>query len=108
MAVTGGMNGPLTGLRRQDALRLLREAGAATAGSVSGRTTLLVASRQPTRKSLQAAKLGVKVICPGELADCSAIPLCFSRGTTRVLASQSAVIGCADNPLALPGVAPQA
>ncbi len=77
VAVTGAMTGPLTGLRRQEVMRLLREAGAVTAGSVSGRTTLLVSSRHPTRKSRRAATLGVKVICPGELAELLGYPALF-------------------------------
>jgi NAD-dependent DNA ligase len=71
------MTGPLTGLRRQEVMHLLQEAGAATAGSVSGRTTLLVASRDHTRKTRRAASLGVRTIGPGELAELLGYPTLF-------------------------------
>lgn len=74
VVITGPLTGPLTGVRRADALRLLREAGADTAGSVSGRTTILVASRRRTRKSVRAEQLGVRVIAPGELAEMLGYP----------------------------------
>lgn len=77
VAITGAMTGPLTGLRRQEMMRLLREAGAATACSVSGRTTLLVTSRDHTRKTRRAASLGVRTIGPGELAELLGYPALF-------------------------------
>lgn len=74
VAITGPMTGPLSGVRRADALELVRQAGGITAGSVSRRTTILVASRHPTRKSVKAASLGVRVIGPGELAEMLGYP----------------------------------
>lgn len=74
VAITGALTGPLQGLRRRAALRLVASAGGIPAGSVSGRTTLLVASRQNTTKCRRAKALGVRVVGSGEFAEMLGYP----------------------------------
>lgn len=77
VAITGALTGPLTGVRRPEAMRLMQEAGAVTTWAVSGRTTLLVVCLEPTRQTRRASTLGVKVIGPGELAELLGYPTLF-------------------------------
>lgn len=74
VAITGPLTGPLQGLRRTAALRLVAAAGGIPTRAVSGRTTLLVASRQDTAKSRRAAALGIRVVSPGEFAEMLGYP----------------------------------
>lgn len=74
VVVTGQMSGPLTGVRRADALQLVRLAGAQTTGALSRRTTILVASHRPTSTRVRAESLGIRVIGPSELAEMLGYP----------------------------------
>ncbi len=77
IAVTGAMSGPLSAVRRRDVMAVIRGAGARTATAVSASTTMLVASRSDTRKSVRAGALGVRVVSPGELAIMLGYPALF-------------------------------
>ncbi|MDQ2737510.1 MAG: hypothetical protein M3Y35_02550 [Actinomycetota bacterium] len=74
VAVTGAMHGPLSGVVRSHILALITEAGGTPCRAVSGRTTMLIASRQDTRKSVRARQLGLPVLTPGELAAIDGYP----------------------------------
>lgn len=68
VAITGALTGPLQGLRRRTALSMVADLGGQPARSVSGRTTILVASRQDTTKCRRAQALGIRIVSPGEFA----------------------------------------
>jgi len=68
VAITGALTGPLRGLHRQDAFRLIESLGGIPSKSVSSSTTLLVSSRFSTVKIARATKLGVKIISSSDLA----------------------------------------
>lgn len=63
------LTGALQGWTRAEATRVLEEAGARVAGSVSGQTTLLIAGERPGGKLEQAKTLGVRVIGEAEMLE---------------------------------------
>ncbi|MEV0649905.1 NAD-dependent DNA ligase LigA [Phytomonospora sp. NPDC050363] len=68
VVVTGGMNGPLAGRNRNDMRALIENAGGASSGSVSKKTTILVAGENAGSKVTKAEELGVTVLTENEFA----------------------------------------
>ena len=68
VVVTGGMNGPLAGRNRTDMRTLIEDAGGTTSGSVSKKTTILVAGENAGSKVTKAEELGVTVLDEEEFA----------------------------------------
>jgi DNA ligase (NAD+) len=62
------ITGTLEGFTREEAARALEEAGAKVAGSVSKKTTGVVAGENPGSKFVKAQQLGVPVLTEKELA----------------------------------------
>ena len=61
------ITGTLTGLKREDAARLIEENGGKVSSSVSKKTSFLVCGQDPGSKLTKANELGVKVIGVDEL-----------------------------------------
>ncbi|WP_184789003.1 NAD-dependent DNA ligase LigA [Phytomonospora endophytica] len=68
VVVTGGMNGPLAGRNRNDMRALIEDAGGTSSGSVSKKTTILVAGENAGSKVTKAEELGVTVLSEDEFA----------------------------------------
>ncbi|HEY1175708.1 MAG TPA: NAD-dependent DNA ligase LigA [Phytomonospora sp.] len=68
VVVTGGMNGPLAGRNRNDMRALIEDAGGSSSGSVSKKTTILVAGENAGSKVAKAEELGVTVLSEDEFA----------------------------------------
>ncbi|MEW1760348.1 NAD-dependent DNA ligase LigA [Streptomyces cyaneofuscatus] len=62
VVVTGGMNGPLAGRNREQMNELIEAAGGTPAGSVSKKTSLLVAGENAGSKLAKAQQLGITVL----------------------------------------------
>ncbi|MBQ0890019.1 NAD-dependent DNA ligase LigA [Streptomyces sp. RM72] len=69
VVVTGGMHGPLAGRNRNQMNELIENAGGKTSGSVSKKTTILVAGEGAGSKLAKARELGTKVLSEQEFAD---------------------------------------
>ncbi|WP_432156057.1 NAD-dependent DNA ligase LigA [Streptomyces sp. bgisy153] len=69
VVVTGGMNAALHGLNRNAVKELIENAGGTSSGSVSKKTTLLVAGENAGSKLAKARELGVKVVTEDEFAE---------------------------------------
>lgn len=69
VVVTGGMHGPLEGRNRNQMNELIENAGGKTSGSVSKKTTILVAGEGAGSKLAKAQELGTKVLSEQEFAD---------------------------------------
>lgn len=68
VVVTGGMHGPLAGLNRNALNELIERAGGTASGSVSKKTTLLVAGEGAGSKLAKAEQLGTRVLGEEEFA----------------------------------------
>ncbi|MEV0645381.1 NAD-dependent DNA ligase LigA [Phytomonospora sp. NPDC050363] len=68
VVVTGGMNGPLAGRNRTDMRTLIEDAGGTSSGSVSKKTTILVAGENAGSKVTKAEELGVTVLSEDDFA----------------------------------------
>ncbi|MDH6574416.1 NAD-dependent DNA ligase [Kitasatospora sp. MAP5-34] len=68
VVVTGAMTGTLAALSRNEMNELVEGAGGKASGSVSKRTTLLVAGEKAGSKRTKAEELGIRVITPEEFA----------------------------------------
>ncbi|KOU43590.1 NAD-dependent DNA ligase LigA [Streptomyces sp. WM6378] len=69
VVVTGGMHGPLAGRNRNQMNELIEKAGGTTSGSISKKTTLLVAGEGAGSKLAKAEQLGTKVLSEQQFAD---------------------------------------
>ncbi len=69
VVVTGGMSGALAGRNRNDVKELVENAGGTSSGTVSKKTTLLVAGENAGSKLAKAQELGTKVVSEQEFAD---------------------------------------
>ncbi|MGW7432207.1 NAD-dependent DNA ligase LigA [Streptomyces sp. NPDC054861] len=69
VVVTGGMNGPLAGRNRTQMNELIERAGGASSGSVSKKTTILVAGESAGSKLAKAEQLGTRILTEQEFAD---------------------------------------
>jgi DNA ligase (NAD+) len=68
VVVTGGMSGALAGCTRNDVKELIENAGGTSSGSVSKKTTLLVAGENAGSKLAKARELGTTVLSEQEFA----------------------------------------
>ncbi|MFD8609418.1 NAD-dependent DNA ligase LigA [Streptomyces sp. NPDC059631] len=68
VVVTGGMHGALAALNRNGVRELIENAGGTSSGSVSKKTTLLVAGENAGSKLAKARELGVRVVTEDEFA----------------------------------------
>ncbi|MCX2181425.1 NAD-dependent DNA ligase LigA [Streptomyces sp. SKN60] len=68
VVVTGGMHGPLAGLNRNAMNELIERAGGTASGSVSKKTTILVAGEGAGSKLAKAEQLGTRVLGEEEFA----------------------------------------
>lgn len=68
VVVTGGMTGALAALNRNGVRELIENAGGTSSGSVSKKTTLLVAGENAGSKLAKARELGVRVVTEDEFA----------------------------------------
>ncbi|MFI8823746.1 NAD-dependent DNA ligase LigA [Streptomyces sp. NPDC053431] len=68
VVVTGGMHGPLAGRNRNEMNELIERAGGTASGSVSKRTTILVAGEGAGSKLAKAEQLGTRVLTEDEFA----------------------------------------
>ncbi|MFB7597595.1 NAD-dependent DNA ligase LigA [Streptomyces sp. NPDC056160] len=66
VVVTGGMRGALAALNRNRVRELIENAGGTSSGSVSKKTTLLVAGENAGSKLAKARELGVRVVTEDE------------------------------------------
>lgn len=69
VVVTGAMTGPLAALSRNEMNELIERAGGRASGSVSAKTSLLVAGDKAGSKRDKALSLGVPVNTPEEFAE---------------------------------------
>ncbi|MEW2434249.1 NAD-dependent DNA ligase LigA [Streptomyces caniferus] len=73
VVVTGKMTGPLDGRGRAEMNALIEKAGGRSGGSVSAKTSILVAvpsaSGKPSSKAVKAQELGVEVLSPEAFAE---------------------------------------
>ncbi|MEU0990028.1 NAD-dependent DNA ligase LigA [Streptomyces sp. NPDC005953] len=69
VVVTGGMNGPLAGRNRTEMNELIERAGGVSSGSVSKKTTIVVAGESAGSKLAKARALGTKVVTEQEFAN---------------------------------------
>lgn len=69
VVITGGMNGPLAGRNRNEMNELVSNAGGTSSGSVSKKTTILVAGQGAGSKLAKAQELGTRVLTEQEFAD---------------------------------------
>ncbi|MET9877602.1 NAD-dependent DNA ligase LigA [Actinacidiphila glaucinigra] len=69
VVITGGMNGLLAGRNRNEMNELVSNAGGTSSGSVSKKTTILVAGTGAGSKLAKAQELGTRVITEQEFAD---------------------------------------
>ncbi|GIH27697.1 DNA ligase 2 [Acrocarpospora phusangensis] len=69
VVVTGAMAGPLAALSRNEMNELVERAGGKSSGSVSAKTSLVVAGEKAGSKKDKAEKLGVRIVTPEEFAD---------------------------------------
>ncbi|MFD3422079.1 NAD-dependent DNA ligase LigA [Streptomyces decoyicus] len=73
VVVTGKMTGPLDGRGRTEMNALIEKAGGRSGGSVSAKTSILVAapsaSGKPSSKAVKAQELGVAVLSPEAFAE---------------------------------------
>ncbi len=74
VVVTGGMSGALAGRNRNDVKEMIENAGGTSSGTVSKKTTLLVAGANAGSKLATARELGVRVVSETEFADLAAPP----------------------------------
>ncbi|MYR62430.1 NAD-dependent DNA ligase LigA [Streptomyces sp. SID625] len=74
VVVTGGMHGALAALNRNGVRELIENAGGTSSGSVSKKTTLLVAGENAGSKLAKARELGVRVVTEDEFAAMVATP----------------------------------
>ncbi|MGV9778024.1 NAD-dependent DNA ligase LigA [Streptosporangium sp. NPDC003464] len=68
VVATGTMTGPLQELSRNEVNELIERAGGKASGSVSAKTSLLVAGGKAGSKKAKAEELGVRVVTPEEFA----------------------------------------
>jgi DNA ligase (NAD+) len=61
------ITGSFTGITREEATEALQKLGAKVAGSVSGKTSLLIAGEEAGSKLAKAQALGVRVVGEQEL-----------------------------------------
>ncbi|MFF0290778.1 BRCT domain-containing protein [Streptomyces sp. NPDC005262] len=69
VVVTGGMNGALAGRNRNDVKELIENAGGTSSGSVSRKTTLLVAGENTGSKLAKAREMGITVLSEQAFAE---------------------------------------
>ncbi|MEU4091705.1 NAD-dependent DNA ligase LigA [Streptomyces sp. NPDC026673] len=69
VVITGGMHGPLAGRNRTEMNELVTRAGGSSSGSVSKKTTILVAGEGAGSKLAKARELGTRVLTENEFAD---------------------------------------
>ncbi|MFF9785653.1 NAD-dependent DNA ligase LigA [Streptomyces nigrescens] len=69
VVVTGGMVGALAGRKRNEMNDLIEDAGGSPSGSVSKKTTILVAGENAGSKLAKAQALGTKILTEQEFAD---------------------------------------
>ncbi|WP_205326975.1 NAD-dependent DNA ligase LigA [Glycomyces sp. YM15] len=69
VVVTGGMSGPLADYSRTQMTELVTRAGGKYSGSVSAKTSLVVAGEKAGSKLTKAENLGVTVMDPGSFAE---------------------------------------
>ncbi|MEV4947013.1 NAD-dependent DNA ligase LigA [Streptomyces sp. NPDC053755] len=69
VVITGGMNGPLAGRNRTQLNELVERAGGTSSGSVSKRTTVLVAGENAGSKLAKAEQLGTRILSEEEFAE---------------------------------------
>jgi DNA ligase (NAD+) len=67
--VTGGMSGPLADYSRTQMNELIARAGGKASGSVSAKTSLVVAGEKAGSKLAKATSLGIETITPEEFAE---------------------------------------
>ncbi|MFI7642243.1 NAD-dependent DNA ligase LigA [Nonomuraea sp. NPDC049400] len=68
VVVSGAMTGALAELSRNEMNELIERAGGRASGSVSAKTSLLVAGDKAGSKRAKAAELGVQIVTPEEFA----------------------------------------
>ncbi|MGW2945344.1 BRCT domain-containing protein, partial [Streptomyces sp. NPDC001226] len=68
VVVTGGMHGALAGRNRNEMNELIERAGGTASGSVSKKTTILVAGEGAGSKLAKAEQLGTRVLTEDEFA----------------------------------------
>ncbi|MFG3498789.1 NAD-dependent DNA ligase LigA [Streptomyces sp. NPDC047928] len=68
VVVTGAMTGPLESLSRNQMNELIERAGGTSSGSVSRRTSLVVAGAGAGSKRAKAEGLGIRLVAPDEFA----------------------------------------
>ncbi|MEO3976745.1 NAD-dependent DNA ligase LigA [Streptomyces sp. CAU 1734] len=69
VVVTGGMHGPLAGRNRNEMNELIENAGGTASGSVSKKTTILVAGEGAGSKLAKAEQFGTKILSELEFAE---------------------------------------
>ncbi|MFB8406797.1 NAD-dependent DNA ligase LigA [Streptomyces sp. NPDC055912] len=69
IVVTGGMSGALAGRNRNEMNDLIKAAGGSPSGSVSKKTSILVAGANAGSKLAKAEELGIRVLTEQEFAD---------------------------------------
>ncbi|MFG1811533.1 NAD-dependent DNA ligase LigA [Streptomyces sp. NPDC049040] len=69
VVVTGAMSGALAGRNRNEVKDLIEDAGGTSSGTVSRKTTLLVAGGKAGSKLAKAQELGVRVVTEEEFAE---------------------------------------
>ncbi|MGF1431065.1 NAD-dependent DNA ligase LigA [Kitasatospora sp. LaBMicrA B282] len=69
VVVTGSMTGALAALSRNEMNELIERAGGKASGSVSKKTTLLVAGEKAGSKRTKAEELGIRILTPEDFAD---------------------------------------
>ncbi|MEU5430809.1 NAD-dependent DNA ligase LigA [Streptomyces olivoreticuli] len=69
VVVTGGMTGALEAFKRHDMEELIRRAGGEPSGSVSKKTSLVVAGEKAGSKKAKAESLGIEVLTPEVFAE---------------------------------------
>ncbi|MEU6343314.1 NAD-dependent DNA ligase LigA [Streptomyces sp. NPDC046977] len=69
VVITGGMHGPLSGRNRTEMNDLVSQAGGTSSGTVSRKTTILVAGEGAGSKLKKAQELGTRVLNEVEFAD---------------------------------------
>jgi DNA ligase (NAD+) len=69
VVVTGSMTGALAALSRNEMNELVERAGGKASGSVSKKTTVLVAGEKAGSKRAKAEELGIRILTPEQFAD---------------------------------------